>query len=182
VKPPPIPWTTFFAIVCGLAGAACLVLAEPATAVPAGAQLTGADFATLRSLADRALTMKRDLSAAYSSEAKASGINSDSAQCLDTLLLSSLSLSDALNELQHLGFLDRAIRDQQDELVARVMLRVQIRDAQAKLSTSGRGIRNVQRVGSCASEPAASSRAQSLLDLVERASDQLASVSDRLSR
>jgi hypothetical protein len=28
MKPPPIPWTTFFVIVCGLAGAACLVLAE----------------------------------------------------------------------------------------------------------------------------------------------------------
>jgi hypothetical protein len=28
MKPPPIPWTTFFAIVFALAGAACLVLAE----------------------------------------------------------------------------------------------------------------------------------------------------------
>jgi hypothetical protein len=28
MKTPPIPWTTFFAIVCGLAGAACFTLAQ----------------------------------------------------------------------------------------------------------------------------------------------------------
>ena len=28
VKPPPIPWTTFFTLVCGLAGVACLAIAE----------------------------------------------------------------------------------------------------------------------------------------------------------
>jgi hypothetical protein len=28
MSPPPIPWTTFFAFLCGLAGAACLVISE----------------------------------------------------------------------------------------------------------------------------------------------------------
>lgn len=28
MKPPPIPWTAFFAVLCGLAGAACLTLAQ----------------------------------------------------------------------------------------------------------------------------------------------------------